>query len=221
LTEITICIDDKLIMGSSDIPMMPTTLWIGNPWFTYWSDSDWLDIAINYIHTFMSPYGLDNYSLVAQWVSDVYDPSVSDNCPIQLEDRQFSSGTSIAVDKLDNVADRANNRIEKFLLNGDFVSEWGTIGTANGQFDSPAGIAVDNAGNVYVADTSNNRIQKFSGNGTFLTKWGTKGTANGQFNSPHGIAVDDSCNIYVADTLNHRIMVYSEHRDYISPGLVC
>ena len=38
--------------------------------------------------------------------------------------------------------------------------------------NSPAGIAVDQEGNVYVADTANNRIQVFSSNGTFISKLG-------------------------------------------------
>ena len=83
---------------------------------------------------------------------------------LQTGDGQFSSGGPIAVDKSNNVylVDVANNRVEKFLLNGDFVTKWGSKGTNSSQFNLPAGIAVDNAGNVYVADTYNNRIQKFS-----------------------------------------------------------
>lgn len=35
-------------------------------------------------------------------------------------------------------------------------------GSANGQFSTPPGLAVDTAGNVYVADSGNNRIQVFA-----------------------------------------------------------
>ena len=56
-----------------------------------------------------------------------------------------------------------------------FITKWGSNGTADGQFSSPAGVAVDSSGNVYVADNGNYRIQKFNSNGTFITKWGSSG----------------------------------------------
>jgi DNA-binding beta-propeller fold protein YncE len=39
-----------------------------------------------------------------------------------------------------------------------FVGKWGSNGTLESQFDTPGGVAVDAAGNVYVSDTSNHRI---------------------------------------------------------------
>ena len=60
------------------------------------------------------------------------------------------------------VADRNNNRIQKFTSEGVFVNKWGTNGTGDGQFTNPVGVAVASGGNVYVADEANNRIQKFS-----------------------------------------------------------
>jgi DNA-binding beta-propeller fold protein YncE len=53
------------------------------------------------------------------------------------------------------------NRIQKFTSDGVYLTQWGTQGTGDGQFNNPAGVAVDASGNVYVADTDNNRIQVF------------------------------------------------------------
>ena len=57
------------------------------------------------------------------------------------------------------VADSRNHRIQKFSSTGTFGGAWGSAGSANGQFSSPFGVAVDSSGYVYVADTGNNRIQ--------------------------------------------------------------
>ena len=89
-----------------------------------------------------------------------------------------------------------------------FANKWGSYGTGNDQFDQPAGIAIDNSGNVYVTDSNNNRIQKFTAEGTYLSQWGTPGTGNGQFQKPSGLAIDASGNIYVADGQNNRIQKF-------------
>ena len=81
----------------------------------------------------------------------------------------------------------------------------GGTGSGKGQFDSPAGLAIDPNGNVLVADTNNGRIEKFAPTGTFLSSMGIKGTSPGQLGAPNGIAVDRRGNIYVADAGNHRL----------------
>jgi DNA-binding beta-propeller fold protein YncE len=60
------------------------------------------------------------------------------------------------------VADRENNRIQMFIADGVFVTEWGTEGSGDGQFDWPNDVAVASDGSVYIADMGNNRIQKFT-----------------------------------------------------------
>lgn len=94
------------------------------------------------------------------------------------------------------------------------VGNW--WGSPDGAFSYPIGIAVDNAGNVYVADYNNNRIQKFTSNGIFITMWGTSGSGNGQFNHPCGIAIDSGGNVYVADTQNARIQKFSSTGTFLT-----
>jgi len=79
-------------------------------------------------------------------------------------DGEFSHPLSVAVatDGSVYVADRSNDRIQKFTSAGVFVSQWGTPGTGDGQFNAPLGIAVASDGSVYVADYGNHRVQKFS-----------------------------------------------------------
>jgi tripartite motif-containing protein 71 len=97
-----------------------------------------------------------------------------------------------------------------------FLSNWGSRGTADGQFITPSGIAIDSSDNVYVADVLNHRIQKFSSDGKFLTKWGSRGTADGQFLGPSGIAIDPSGNVYVADRIENRIQKFSSDGKFLT-----
>jgi hypothetical protein len=99
---------------------------------------------------------------------------------------------------------------------GAFLAKWGSLGSADGQFNSPYIVAADTGGDVFVADTNNNRIQKFTNDGTFITKWGTAGTADGQFNAPFGVGFDASGNVLVADGGNHRIQKFTPTGTYLS-----
>lgn len=85
---------------------------------------------------------------------------------------------------------------------------------ASAQFNTPTGVAIDAAGNLYIADQANNAIREAR---PFGTNWivttlagGTEGTNDGvgvsaQFSGPSGIAVDSQTNLYIADQLNYTI----------------
>jgi DNA-binding beta-propeller fold protein YncE len=89
-------------------------------------------------------------------------------------------------------------------VSGVSVFEGGK-GKENGQLNFPRGLAVDNAGNIFVADTNNDRLQKFSPTGMFVSVIGKGGAGPGEFREPGGTAVDSAGNIYVADVSNHRV----------------
>ncbi|TVM03298.1 MAG: hypothetical protein CV087_06035 [Candidatus Brocadia sp. WS118] len=89
-----------------------------------------------------------------------------------------------------------------------FLFEFGSSGTGDGQFVGLCGVAVDSANNIIGADKYNNRIQVFDSSGNFLRKFGSHGAGDGQFNYPLYVAVDSTDRIVVSDAGNNRIQVF-------------
>ena len=136
--------------------------------------------------------------------------------PVLQQPWYFSDHRGLAVDGSGNVYVTGGSDIKKFSSDGEFITEWGTWGTGDGEFMAAAGIAIDSQGNVYVADVYNNRVSKFTPDGQFTKKWGTKGTGSGSFSAPLGIAVDGNDNVYVADINNNRIQKFNSEGQYLT-----
>jgi sugar lactone lactonase YvrE len=134
---------------------------------------------------------------------------------------------ALAVDTQNNLylADTGNHRIRCILAaTGDIITLAGNgtqgfsgdngLATA-ASIDSPTGLAVDAADNLYLADTHNHRIRRIAaatGLITTFTGTGIQGFSgdNGPAPSstlalPHGITLDAANDLYFADTENHRI----------------
>lgn len=94
-------------------------------------------------------------------------------------------------------------QVQQFDLYGNLLNRWG--GSA---FDTPSGIAIDAANNVFVVDIYASMVTKFDAAGSELMRWGSYGTDVEQFNYPSGIGVDGSGNVYVMDTFNQRVQVF-------------
>lgn len=63
----------------------------------------------------------------------------------------------------------------------------------DGKIVSPAGVAVDAAGNVFVSDLASQQVFK-------ITPWGSKTAVGNGFDVPEAVAVDGAGNVYVADS---------------------
>ncbi len=99
--------------------------------------------------------------LIAKWGGGLGPGHASS--PQAQEAGQLRSPWGITVDGNGDVyiSDTGNQRVQKFDREGNFITQWGGFGNANGQFNFPYGIAVDAKGSVFVVDSGNTRVQQF------------------------------------------------------------
>ena len=123
------------------------------------------------------------------------------------------------------IADANNNAIRKISTAG-IISTIAGGGSCGGsycgdggqataaQLNSPNGVAVDAAGNVYIVDYGNNRIRivstvgiisTFAGNGTAAYSGDGGQATTAELSLPFGVAFDAVGNVYIADYYNNRI----------------
>jgi streptogramin lyase len=92
------------------------------------------------------------------------------------------------------VADRQNNRIQFFTLDGEYITEWG-------DFRHPDDIFVDENDIVYVAELDQ-RVTILTLDGKILAQWGSQRGSEvpGEFFAcPHGIWTDSRGDLYVGE----------------------
>ena len=162
------------------------------------------------------------------WAAQVT-PFVGDALPGMVDGAariaRFSDPYGVVVDHDGNlyVADAGeNNRIRRIAVDGSVTTLAGAAeGFADGvgaqaSFNTPSGLTIDEAGNLYLADTGNNAIRKITPQGVVTTLGGdgSAGYRDGaarqaRFNGPIAVAVDHHGNVYVADTYNDRIRMIS------------
>jgi YD repeat-containing protein len=133
------------------------------------------------------------------------------------------------------VLDSGNDRVQELNEKLEYVTKFGAKGTAAGDFESPEGIAIDSAGDVWVGDLLNHRVEKFTSSGTFSDaigfgvsdgksefeictsscRAGLAGSETKQFKSPAGVAYYGG-HIYVADSGNGRVEELNEKGEYVA-----
>jgi sugar lactone lactonase YvrE len=151
-------------------------------------------------------------------------PQLTPQSGIQATTAPLALPAGIAFDAAGNlyIADLNDNIIRKVDVAGIITTvagsgEQGYSGdggaATDAQLDSPAGVAVDASGNLYIADTHNHCIRKVAG-GNIATIAGTGvagfsgdggAAASAMLNQPTALTVGPDGSLYVADTDNHRI----------------
>ncbi|MDR3736220.1 MAG: Ig-like domain repeat protein [Acidobacteriaceae bacterium] len=109
------------------------------------------------------------------------------------------------VSGLVGIGDSAGNYLAQFSLStvglGSAISiDPGTSTSIGSGFISPAGVAVDKAGNIFIADPSANAVYELVG-GT-----GTPVSVGSGLVRPDGVAVDAAGDLFIADTGNSRVV---------------
>ncbi|HEY6330939.1 MAG TPA: NHL repeat-containing protein [Blastocatellia bacterium] len=141
---------------------------------------------------------------------------------------QFDSPVGVAVDGSGNiyVADTYNDRIRKISTDGQVttVAGSGTPGSDDGvgaaaSFDTPCGIVVDPAGNLFVADTGNDAIRKIAPDSVVTVfTGGNHGRHDGKgtdaaFENPCGIVLTHDGFFFVTDESSGLIREVSPEGD--------
>ncbi|MFJ5998551.1 RICIN domain-containing protein [Streptomyces sp. NPDC092370] len=133
----------------------------------------------------------------------------------------------IAVDSAGDlyIADSGNHRIRKITMADGKIHTLAGTGTATyggegvsaitAHLNTPFGVAVDGAGDVYIADYGNHRIRKITAaDGKIRTVAGTGAPAlapdgtvatSAQLKNPTAVAVDSAGDLYIADCGNQRV----------------
>jgi sugar lactone lactonase YvrE len=136
---------------------------------------------------------------------------------------RFTNPQDIAVDANGTVyvADAGNHTIRRITADGVVSTLAGVAGQkgstdgpiADARFNSPTGLAVDNAGNLLVVDRLNSTVRMITPGGTVSTLAGKPDTvgstdgngANARFKFPNDVAVDAQGTIYVSDGDNFTV----------------
>jgi tripartite motif-containing protein 71 len=123
---------------------------------------------------------------------------------------QFNYPNGIAADGLGNLyVTDTNNRIQKFLRSGAFVTSFGSFGT-------PWGLAADSSGCLFITSRASNCVFKYTSAGVSIGKYGSTGSGNGDFREPFDVDMDSNGNRYVADTFNHRIQKFDSSGVFVT-----
>ena len=106
-------------------------------------------------------------------------------------------------------------RVSMCTVDEEFLGEFGSGGTANGEFWWPSSLAFDSRDRLYVTDEALNRVTVFSTTGEVLDVWGEAGVGLGQLAHPSYIACDSDDTLLIADSGNHRIQKFTTEGRFV------
>jgi sugar lactone lactonase YvrE len=138
----------------------------------------------------------------------------------------FNYPASLAIDAYGNlyIADSGASEVFRYSLKTAVLSPYAGTGTGGfsgdggsaeqAKLNSPAGLALDASGDLYVADSGNYRLREVTtalkistvaGNGSFRFAGDLGPAIDAQLGAPTGMAFDSGGNLYIADRDDNRI----------------
>jgi hypothetical protein len=170
--------------------------------------------------------------LISTVVGDGTNGFTGDSGP--ASDASLNGPTGIALDAAGDlfIADTGNNRVREVNHSSQIITTFAGNGTGNfagdngqasaAELDSPAGVALDSAGDLFIADGSN-RVREVNHTSTVITTFAGganpgdgNSAATAEINGPTAVAVDSAGDIFIADTSNNRIREVNHSTGLIS-----
>ena len=183
---------------------------------------------------------IDKYGPNDQWFEEVYlmakgpndEVIVSSTSQLVIFDEQlqyshvigkygngngkFQNITGIAVDNKGYlyVADNYLHCIQKFTLNGQFVSQFGSEGTTEGRFKDPRGLALSKSELLFMCDCDNHRIQVFQKD-QYSYSFEQSNTKIGQIDPTDLTLNSNEDQLFITDEQNHRVQVFTPSGQFL------
>ncbi|XP_065907558.1 tripartite motif-containing protein 2-like [Dysidea avara] len=127
----------------------------------------------------------------------------------------LSSPQGVAFDNENHlyVVNSSNHRVQKFGFNGNYLLQFGSHGSGDGQLNQPRGITTHDS-RVYVTDKGNHRISVFQSDGQFCISFGS-----GQLGDPYDVAANGINQLLVADPSQKCIITFTLDGNYVAGKL--
>ncbi len=133
--------------------------------------------------------------------------------PTSLDAIPFTISVNERVTGLEASEISTSSGIVKNLVLGNYT--FGELGSGDGEFLVPFGIAINGTGHVYVTDSDNHRVQIFDAAGAYLGEFGEPGSGDGEFLYPFGIAINGTGHVYVIDFAGDRVQIFDAAGAYL------
>ena len=222
---------------------MAATTTVGAGKYTYDVDEDWAKLPKGWDMPAAAVYG-DSKDRVYCFNRDPEHPICifdrDGNLVSSWGAGLISFAHAIYLDKEDNVwlVDRNKHQVFKYTNDGKLLmtigeegfrsdtgvaqddyssTTWSSVTHSGAPFNMPAGIAVNDSGEIFIADGyANARVHKFTSDGKLIMSWGDPGSGDGQFNLPHGVWIDRQGRVLVSDRENDRVQVFTQDGKFVS-----